>query len=496
MKKNPSQALRLAVLVALLAAPAAAHAQLVTPKTVPVHQAAQFQIYPSARPGLGGASLAVDDTLADPFVNPAKGARVRESGVFVLPYAHAVSGGRGGGRTLPFGGYVVAGDWSVSGVAALQQLDRAGPVWNRPTSQRTATNRYGSLSMARRLDPSTAVGVSLFGAELGAIDGVDLLYSGSDRIEQSGSLLDVRLGLTRDDSRGRALELLLLHSRTAMVHDVNFPELFGGWWEPGMTQPDQRPIQDARHEINEDRTNIWGAHAGYTLPVGSQGWRLGVAGTANRLAHPKIPNYVIQNIPRDPGTTWAWNGGMGLSRTMGDVRVAFDAVYEPIWSETWADAAWDTVTASGRRIAAGGKTVENSFRFSNVKLRGGVGSERTRARDGDVTFGYQVGLSVHAIDYTLDQTNNVLESFRTQREHWVEWTPSFALRYRSRDIELGYGISLSCGTGRCFPSFSFEDTGVVAPPSSGGIIAAPASPLFFDSGSAVVHRFTLVLPIR
>jgi hypothetical protein len=342
-------------------------------------------------------------------------------------------------------------------------------------------------------NPSQPLRLPVLVAELGAIDGVDLLYGGSDRIEQSGSLLDVRLGLTRDDSRGRALELLLLHSRTAMVHDVNFPELFSWWCEPGMTQPDQRLIQDARHEINEDRTNIWGAHAGYTLPVGSEGWRLGVAGTANRLAHPKIPNYVIQNIPLDPGTTWAWNGGMGLSRSMGDVRVAFDAVYEPIWSETWADATWDIVTASGRRIAAGGKTVENSFRFSNVKLRGGVGRERARAR---VTFGYQVGLAVHAIDYTLDQTNNVLESFRTQREHWVEWTPSFALRYRSRDIELGYGISLSCGTGRCFPSFSVEDTGVVAPPSSGGIIAAPASPLFFDSGSAVVHRFTLVPPIR
>lgn len=481
--------------VAALLAPAAAPAQLVTPKTVPVHQSAQFQIYPSARVGLGGVSIAVDDTLADPFVNPAKAARLTESAIFTLPFAHTVTGSRGGGLTLPFGGYLVGGRWAVAGVAALQQLDRVGPVWNRPTSERTATNRYAALSIGHRLDERTNVGLSLFGAEIGAIDGVDLLYGGSDRIDQSGSLADVRLGMTREMGEERTLELLVLHSRTSMTHDVHFPELFRWEWEPGMQVPREILIQEERQERNEDRTHIWGAHAGYTLPLGSEGWRAGVIATANRLSHPKIPNYVLQNIPRDPGTTYSFNTGVGVSRAMGNLRVAFDAVYEPIWSETWADAAWDTTTASGRTIGAGGKTVENSFRFSNVKLRGGIGRERARG-EGESTFGYQFGLAVHAIDYTLEQTNNVLESFRTQREHWVEWTPSLALRYRSRDIEISYGFAFTCGTGGCAPTFGGEDTDVVAPPSSGGIIAAPSRPLFFESGTAFTHRLVLVLPIR
>ena len=55
----------------------AAHGQLVTPKTVPIHQDEQFSIFPSLRAGMAGVGIALDDTLSDPFVNPAKTARVR-----------------------------------------------------------------------------------------------------------------------------------------------------------------------------------------------------------------------------------------------------------------------------------------------------------------------------------------------------------------------------------------------------------------------------------
>ena len=54
------------------------------------------------------------------------------------------------------------------------------------------------------------------------MDGVDQLYAGSDRIDQSGRLLDVRLGATKQWAGQRTLELLLLHNRTDMTHDVHF----------------------------------------------------------------------------------------------------------------------------------------------------------------------------------------------------------------------------------------------------------------------------------
>ena len=35
------------------------------------------------------------------------------------------------------------------------------------------------------------------------------------------------------------------------------------------------------------------------------------------MDHPKIPNYEIMNIPRDPGTSWSYNLGVGIARDDG-----------------------------------------------------------------------------------------------------------------------------------------------------------------------------------
>ena len=72
----------------LLAMPAKGPAQVVTPKTVPVLQSGQFEMHPSALAGMGGASIAVDDTLLDPFVNPAKATRMGASQVDADPLSH------------------------------------------------------------------------------------------------------------------------------------------------------------------------------------------------------------------------------------------------------------------------------------------------------------------------------------------------------------------------------------------------------------------------
>ena len=138
--------LLLAALASVAARPV--ESQLVTPKTVPVFQDEQFALFPSSRPGLGGASIALDDTLADPFVNPAKALRLRGLAITTAPYSHGISGGRGGGRTLPLGVLSGSGTWAVAFLAAIQELDRAGPIWNRPTSERTASNQYLSGSLA------------------------------------------------------------------------------------------------------------------------------------------------------------------------------------------------------------------------------------------------------------------------------------------------------------------------------------------------------------
>jgi hypothetical protein len=483
----------LAALTALGTTAAPGGAQLVTPKTIPVFQDAQFDIFPSARAGMAGVAIAVDDTLADPFANPAKATRVRSGAVFGSPFRHSLTGGRGGGMTLPVGAFATAGDWSGGAVVAIQQLDRAGPMrWNRPTSERTAVNRYGSLVVARRLGDDLAVGASAYRAGLGAIDGVDLLYAGSDRIDQEGSLTDLRLGLTKAWRSGANAEVVLVHNRTSMVHDVHFAP---GWtWDQFGRQQTTTP---ERAEHNVDRTHIWGVHGEASRPVGSLGWRVGALATANRLSHPKIPNYAIMNIPRDPGTTWAYNFGAGAARTIEDLgTLGIDVVYEPMYSTTWADAARDTIGPGGNVVLRGAHTVDNRFRFSNVKARIGFARERELTPEHPARWGYQLGLALNAIDYRLWQTDHVRRVARVQDEHWMEWTPTFALRYRSRTFTLAYDFRISCGpVSSCVPLPQGDDVTVVQP-APGGIIAAPSRPLDFDGGTAITNRFTVSVPLR
>lgn len=465
-------------------------AQVVTPKTLPVHQAEQFQIFPSSRAGMANVTVALDDSLLDAFVNPARATRIGNTAVFAMPYTHGVSGSRGGGKTLPTGAFWTSGRWAGTALIALQELDRAGPARWGPLSERTAMNQYAAGSVARRLGDATAVGVSAYWAGLGAIDGVDLLYAGSDTIRQDGSVVELRGGLAKHWPNGRALDLIATHSLTDMTHDVHYTT----WtWDPIARTPNVT----RRRELNEDRTRLWSAHARYQLPVGPAGWRLGWTGTATRLTHPKIPNYEIMNVPRDPGTTYGYNAGAGISHVTGNATFGLDVILEPIFSETWADAARDTVTVSGRVIAKGGKTVENRFRFNNAIMRIGFGNDPARP-DSGVALGYQLGVGVHAINYRLEQTNNVLETDRSQREHWMEWSPTIALRFRVRALDVEYGFRRTCGTGGC-DAGTQQFWGVerlASVPDAGGIIAAPSRPIDFESGVSSSHRFSIIIPVR
>ena len=487
---HPLRAVTLAALLAIFATPSA-DAQLVTPRTVPVMQDEQFEIYASSRPGLAGISIALDDTLADPFTNPAKATRLNGFTLSTAPYSHSISGNRGGGRTLPIGFLARSGSWAVAAVGAMQQLNRAGPTWNRPTSELTATNQYLSGSIAHRFaDQRMSVGVSASHADLAAVDGVDLLYAGSDRIDQSGSFNDYRLGATKEWEPGHVFELMVLRNTTDMRHEVRFTS--------GVFDPFLRTwTSTARTEVNLDQTNIWGVHSEYVQPVGVEGWHVGVLGSANLLSHPKIPNYVLQNLPRDPGTTNAFNVGLGAARETGSFTIGADVIIEPMTSNTWADAATITTRPDGTTIPAGDKTVENHFRFRNTKARLGVGHTWGTDSSEHGTFTLNFGLAMYAISYDLTQTNNITRSQRTQHENWVESGPSLGMRFRTHDIELSYAFRANCGSQGC-DGFSggaivFETRAIS---STGGIIAAPGAPLRLQEGGETSHHFTISVPIR
>ena len=487
---HPLRAVTLAALLLCVSTPPTA-AQLVTPRTVPVMQDEQFEIYASSRPGLAGVSIALDDTLADPFTNPAKATRLHGFTLSTTPYTHSISGNRGGGRTLPIGFFARSGSWAAAAVGAMQQLNRAGPTWNRPTSELTATNQYLSGSIAHRFeDRGISVGASATHADLAAVDGVDLLYAGSDRIDQSGSVNDYRLGATREWEPGHVFELMVLRNTTDMRQDVHFTT--------GLFNPILRTwTSTARTDVNLDQTNIWGVHSEYMQPVGDEGWRVGILGTANYLSHPKIPNYVLQNLPRDPGTTNAFNVGLGAARETGSFTLGADVIIEPMTSNTWADAATITSRPDGTTIPAGDRTVENHFQFHNTKARLGVGHTWGADSSEHGAFTLNFGLAMYAISYDLTQTNNITRTQRLQHENWVESGPSLGMRYRTHDIELSYAFRANCGSQGC-NGFSGGDIVFATQPVAiaSSIIAAPSAPLRFQEGGETSHHFTISVPIR
>lgn len=491
-------------IVMLVAGAAPAATQLISIRTVPISQSHQFDLFPSLRMGMGGVSIAVDDSLGDPFINPAKGARAGASSFFGSPGLYSVSSGAGAGRTLPLGALVRSGEWFGGASLALQQVDlsdrgffgiqvpvrclaceRQGVDFGPP--ERSNGNAYAYAMVGKVLPKAgLSIGGSLFWAGLNGVDGVDLLYSGSASLKQNGHALDLRLAALKELDRGRSLSALLVHDRYAANHDVLYLDPI---WDPG----DQQIIQRPRLEQNLDHTNTWGLHLEYRQPLRAPGWRVGWVATANAMSHPKIPNYEIQNIPRDPGNSEAFNLGVGISKQDQSSTFGLDLVYEPIWSYTWADAAGPVETALGTTIPAGGKTIENRFRFSNAILRMGLAQELPfdQATKG---VGLKLGLAVHRIDYALTQRDNVQARSRRLDEGWVEWTPTWGLSLRFPAWEIHYRGSLTNGTGR--PGvFSGGDV-TVAEPVRGNILVAPSGPLTISGVRVMTHQVSVSFPLH
>src|SRR5437764_2310507 len=97
--------------VVLLAVAGTASAQSIPIQTVPLVPADQFDIFPSLGLAMGGVSIALADTLHDPFVNPATGARLRTAHLLGSPTFYGVSDEAGAGRTLPLALFTAARTW-------------------------------------------------------------------------------------------------------------------------------------------------------------------------------------------------------------------------------------------------------------------------------------------------------------------------------------------------------------------------------------------------
>ena len=482
---------------ALLVPPSAGVAQLISLKTVPVAAGDQFLLAPSATLGMGGASIALDDRYGDLFENPAKGVELDQSVMYAGPTFYSISQHAGNAKTLPVGALLRGRTLFGGGMVALQELDNGDqffggvPVyelgsWVPPNalSRRAATNKYAFVTLGGRLRNAVAIGASAFVADLNAVDGVEHLYAMSDGIDQWGSAVDLRAGLVKSFAGGRRLGVVALYDRFDMTHDVSYVEWLPPVDSTGFWRDTTRVV------TNLDRTRTWGAHLDYVQPLGTTGWRIGGVLTANRKSHPEIPNYEIMNIPRDPGHSTAFDFGVGIAKTSGGTTFAMDVLYEPATSETWATADTALVTVTGRPLAAGAKTVENAFEFSNAFVRVGI-----EHRVGPA--GFQLGLAVRSYDYHLDQWDHVAETTRRANEQWMEWLPSWGATLHLRTVELRYMGRATTGTGR--PGVAWNG-GVAertaAMDAANDVIVAPGGPLTLQDATVVTHQLSVIVPIR
>jgi hypothetical protein len=355
-------------------------------------------------------------------------------------------------------------------------------------------NRFAFASLGRSFSArGLAVAGSVLWSGLRNIDGVDLLYTGSQAVNQHGGALDARLGLTKEWSttRGaRTAEAILLHNRFDMTHDVT--------WADQVFDPNTRAfLSRPRIDHNLDKTNTWGLHLAYSQPLADSGWRIGAIATTNLASHPKLPDYQIAQvmvIPWDPGHTTAYDLGLGVSKSHGPTTLGVEAVFEPITTHTWGEAHGPMQSASGSAIPDGGMTTENQFRFSNAILRAGAGHDLQLSSDQAIRL--QAGVALRSISYGLDQTDHVAETRRHQDEHWVEWTRTWGLSFRFSDLEMRYAGRSVTGTGR--PGIT-QNGGVVfaaADALTSNFLAAPAGPLTLTDVRVTTHQFSISVPLR
>ncbi len=463
--------------------PLSLSAQFIGIKTIPLASGEQFNLFPSQNESFGGMNIALTDAWAEAFTNPAKGF---ESGLFMLPAVSTISNELGGTATLPVAWHFNDQDYMGSVMFSYQRLNGAsvGPrnlAWNEigalPRNGTDAvSNKYIHASLGKAFDNNTFAGASVLYADLRAISGVDILYPNAESVTQKGDMTEVRAGLHRKTDE-MEWSVLALYRNFEMLQDVTNAVWI---WNNSQNYVIQRSTTR-----NLDYTDTWGLHVNYREKVNDNGLTIGSIFTFNWKTHPKIPNYEIMNIPRDPGSTYAYNLGIGIAREQETSRLGLDFIFEPIWSNTWANAI-DTILVPNGKIYPGQKTVENDFVFSNWKLRFGGYK--------NVGFwGFGAGVELYKRNYTLRQRDYVLKSERRQDEDWMEISYDWGLSLYFRKFTVSYSGRMIYGNG--IPFISRGGIVGLAETMRADFVVAPAGALGVQEAETVTHKFTIRIPL-
>ena len=461
MKRCKTYLLGVVILLPLCDAPA----QIIPVKTIPIAEGDQFTFLPSANRGLANVGIALADSLLDPFVNPATGARVRRSYVYSSPSVYSLTRNGSSGSTLPVGAFVrSASSFGALGYA-VQKLEpprnesgnfvALSSVLLPVTAARPHTNQYAyALIGSHEQGARPALGASVFWSRLSGVEGTELLYPLSQEVRQHVDAVTVRAGMMKRLAPRQTFEAAIVHNRFFAQHDVRYMEFI---WNPATRTATQRDFVD--HHFA--RTHLWGLQLQHRRVLRDSTWTLGtslVANRSNRLTNPAIG---LMSVGRDPGESTALNAGIGVARSAGNTTLAADAIYEPIWS----------------RAVEAGENVD--YRFSNVVLRTGAKHDIVAVSQ-DVRLQLQLGMQLRAINHS--------------RRSWNEWLHTWGMTLHALEFDLNYHGRVQSGVNR---------PGLENRPSPVVLDRALTTPGFGFSRPAVLlpvrvttHQLSISVPIQ
>lgn len=417
-------------------------------RTVPLAAGNQADFYPSLSRGMGNLSIAFDDPLSDPLINPSKTYRLKGLKLFFSPTRNTWSNEDGRAvftssgsakylgtaiNSIPFGLFLNKDNFFTGGIISYQSYSSERSIPNNWLSNNNTKYDVGNnvylFGLAGTYLPELKLSIagSISWSEVKAIDGINLLYPGSIDIIQDGRSLNYKIGLLGELSGQDQLEFVIGRSTFRSSHEVTYG--LSNW----------RMVDDLisgyRTELNKDESKGWVIHTKYNHSF-TEKLKIGAIFTVNWKEHPKIPNYALANIPRDPGNSTAYNIGAGIVKTGERTQLGFEYIYEPMTSYTWAEAGTDFT------LPPTFKTVENFFDFYNHIFRGGIYSHT------DLSWlDYRLGVQLHFNKYNLKQNDNILNTSRTADENWLETTLSGGLTLNISNFQILYSLQVILGNG-------------------------------------------------
>lgn len=484
-------------------------AQWISIRTVPVIASNQSEFQPSLARGMGNLSIAFDDSLGSQFINPAKASRLNGITLFTSPSRNSWSNNDGrpvfaGGsssfypgtsiNSIPIGGFFRSDNYfggimvayqGYSGERLQRNFFMNGPANSsivdvKRTDVGNNTYSYGLFGISI---PNTRLSVAVSGSwgKFGAIDGVNLLYPGAMDLKQDGEAWEAKFGVVGELADGDRLEFVAGRSIYKAIHEVSYSDFSLRWWDP-------QSANIVRTEINKDETKEWLMYTRYVRPINSF-WNVGASLSVNWKDHPKIPNYNLANIPRDPGISVAYNIGVGANWSNGKSLWGFEYIYEPITTNTWAEAGEQILPPPNQYLSPNFKTVENFFSFYNHIIRIGHQSQSKWE-----WLDYRFGVQFHFYRYNMNQNDNIRHTARVFSTDWLETTASGGLTASLYNIRLMYTLQLVFGNGMVGTASASIAFG--AGTRTNDFLPAPSANLIVDKIILVTQQLTFVYQIE